>query len=514
MIIRGILDRSLSNQLCIRGFATIKQIARISKPDYSYQRDLYDEQEGIVKKFLENEKYLFFPEVILSYKFKHIGDSNNNPLRKVKDFERESKSIVAKSNYDTTRLSIKKSIYPSSDTRGNVSMQVVEMELNDVVLASLIEANNHPFHRIDGNHRLTVAANSDSPVVENMTIPFCIIIGEEYFNTSRQKIETTDSKFFEKSIRVYFHNINTKSLPLTSEQNLRVMIDDIENFKNEEIDTIFPKSGISIREFLDRVDPKIFTGLVDVLDDNLRNVLNAIFKLIANLLKQDKEYVNEVVEAFKTVDQLYLKDKRFRERSNEGLFIALIYYYAKNQKQYSKFINWVLNNHLFEIPEIRAESVINIYDKIYEKKVFRLFVAMPYYSHSEINEYNKLYKEICLFVSNKANVELELIPIMRFRGKSQRIDQRLLDKIKECDIFIADITGNNINVIFEIGFAESRDIPMILLKNEDDKDTIVPFDMDKLQYLPYPNKGYYNDIKQKVIGNLTEILAKEFNVIF
>ena len=131
-----------------------------------------------------------------------------------------------------------------------------------------------------------------------------------------------------------------------------------------------------------------------------------------------------------------------------------------------------------------------------------------------MNEYNKLYKEICIDVSKKANVELELIPIMRFRGKSQRIDQRLLNKIKECDIFIADISGNNINVIFEIGYAESMDLPMILLKNEKD-DSIVPFDMDKLQYLPYPDKGYYNDIKSKVSGNLSQILKENpFNLIF
>lgn len=137
---------------------------------------------------------------------------------------------------------------------------------------------------------------------------------------------------------------------------------------------------------------------------------------------------------------------------------------------------------------------------------------MPYYSHQEITEYNKLYREICSDVSKKVNVQLELIPIMRFRGKSQRIDQRLLNLIKESDIFIADITGNNINVIFEIGFAESSSLPMILLKNEADKDTFVPFDMDKLQYLPYPDKGYYNDIKLKVTGNLIEILKRDFNI--
>lgn len=524
MILRGILDRSLSNQLCIRGFASIKALARISKADYSYQRDLYGDQEDIVKKFLENETYLFFPEVILSYKFKHKGDSTTNPLRKVKDFEREGKTLKAKSNIDQTSISLKKLDYSASDTRGTESLQAVELEFDDTNLNLLIASNNHPLHRIDGNHRLTVAENSNSPIVNSMTIPFCIILGDEYYGKDNKVIDNDDSKAFEKSIRVYFHNINTKTLPLSSEQNLKVLIDEGSNFSIEELEKIFPISGIQIREFVKKVDINIFSGIQSILENNLRNVLNTIFKLIANTINENTSFVEEVLEAFKAIEQLYITDGRFKNNENESLFISLVYFYVKDKAQFEHYLRWVTNNHLFEVEEERAESIvntyrkaesiINIYNKIYEKKTYKIFVAMPYWSHAEINEFNKLYKEICSDVSRKANVHVELIPIMRFKGKSQRIDQRLLDKIKECDIFIADITGNNINVIFEIGYAECRELPMILLKNETDEKTIVPFDMDKLQYLPYPNKGYYNDIKKKVSGNLIEILKRDFNLIF
>ena len=70
MIIRGILDSSLNGQLCIRGFAPIKELARISDADYNYQRNPIEGREDIID-FLDNENYLFFPEIILSYKFKH-----------------------------------------------------------------------------------------------------------------------------------------------------------------------------------------------------------------------------------------------------------------------------------------------------------------------------------------------------------------------------------------------------------------------------------------------------------
>ncbi len=514
MIIRGILDRSLSNQLCVRGFASIKQLARISKADYTYQRDLYDEQEEIVKRFLESERYLFFPEIILSYKFNYRGNSANSPFRNIKNFEREEKSIItAKSNMDGTRVSVKKSMYNASDTRGKLSLQMVELELNDEYLNQLIEQDDQPFHRIDGNHRLTVAENSNSPIVEGMTVPYCIILGEEYFDRNNNLITTDDSLEFEKSIRVYFHNINTKSLPLTSEQNLSVILDPNSQFNADEIESIFPISGFSTREFIDRVDPKLFSGLESILDDNVRSIANSVFLVVNEFIGKIQSVVSKVIEAFKTVDQLYIDNMKFKQNESRGLFIALIFYHVKDKKQYQSFVKWILSNHLFEITEVLPQSIIKIYDKLYEKKLFKMFVAMPYYGHATINDYNKLYKELCAEVSKKANVQVELIPIMRFRGKSQRIDQRLLDKIKECDVFVADITGNNINVIFEVGFAECAGIPMILLKNEDDE-IKSPFDMDKLQYLPYPTQGYYNEIKSKVSNNLIEILTRDYNIIF
>ena len=66
---------------------------------------------------------------------------------------------------------------------------------------------------------------------------------------------------------------------------------------------------------------------------------------------------------------------------------------------------------------------------------------------------------------NGDGIRYELIPIMRFRGAAQRIDRRLIEKITECDIFIADITGNNENVIFEIGLAEGNGKQMLLIRS-------------------------------------------------
>ena len=151
---------------------------------------------------------------------------------------------------------------------------------------------------------------------------------------------------------------------------------------------------------------------------------------------------------------------------------------------------------------------------------------MPYVSFKRVNDYNKLFREVLeVDIPKKVNAKIELIPIMRFKGSSQRIDQRLLKSIEECHVFIADITGINENVVFEIGVAQGLKRPTILIKANPDSDIRgifdeagldinkgIPFDMDKLQYIPYSLTGYYNDIKTIIKNNLPEILNKDYGI--
>ena len=66
MRLEGLLEESLGGFVCIRGYAPLGDLARISEADDSYQRNLIDEQREHIVHFLENKEYLFFPEVILS----------------------------------------------------------------------------------------------------------------------------------------------------------------------------------------------------------------------------------------------------------------------------------------------------------------------------------------------------------------------------------------------------------------------------------------------------------------
>src|SRR4051794_13177947 len=66
MILRGLMDTSLGGFLCVRGYATLGDLARVSYADMTYQRDLMKEHSETVVRFLRNKQDLFFPEVVLS----------------------------------------------------------------------------------------------------------------------------------------------------------------------------------------------------------------------------------------------------------------------------------------------------------------------------------------------------------------------------------------------------------------------------------------------------------------
>ena len=66
MILRGLMEQSLGGFVCIRGYAPLGELARVSHADLDYQRDLIKTHRETVIRFLRNRKNLFFPEVILS----------------------------------------------------------------------------------------------------------------------------------------------------------------------------------------------------------------------------------------------------------------------------------------------------------------------------------------------------------------------------------------------------------------------------------------------------------------
>ena len=484
MIIRGILDNSLSGQLCIRGFAPIKELAKISQADFSYQRNPIEGREDIIT-FLETETYLFFPEIILSYKIRHdsVKKSNERPLKVILSGNKY------KSNKDNVKINIRKIFNTSTDE----GVKIIELIIPDEHI------NTKPFHRIDGNHRLLAAEKSTADKVNRMVAPFCIILGEEFYNGD-SLIENQDTKTFDKATKIFFHNINTKTIPLTSEENLRVIIDDKNNFPDTELEIILGKSGIKTRELMDKIKADYLTGINHIISNKYRTYCIKIFNVLLENSNETNCIVDDVLEALKCIDVLYLENEQLKDNSSFGLLTAFLYYKVTDKtSKFEFFKNWVIKNHIFDIKEIKAESIIKIFDKIVEQEI-KVFVAMPYFQGDPkiVEEYNTIYGNVINEISRAYGVKISLYPIMQNEGETQDQIQDIINKIQDCHIFIADISDNNANVLYETGWARALKKPTLLFR---EKSSASPKS-------DYANDTYHNYEKSCLNISLSEIARK------
>lgn len=122
------------------------------------------------------------------------------------------------------------------------------------------------------------------------------------------------------------------------------------------------------------------------------------------------------------------------------------------------------------------------------------FVVMPFSPLYQI-EYENIIKPT-----------LEELNIKCIRGDEIYSKQRIMDdiweSIKSCRFVIAELTGKNPNVLYEIGLAHALGKPVIILtRNGDD----VPFDLKDLRYLFYDvNDPFWGNNLRKGLKNLIQ----------
>lgn len=519
MVLRGILDRSLSSQLCIRGFAPIKELARISKADYQYQRNPNYLQEKEISTFLDEEEYLFFPEVILSYQIKYDttlkgADKSLTPIQKI---ETEHKFV---SNVDKTQFKVKTQKHNDHpDIRNKSELRIVDFILDDAILATQIEKNKHPLHRVDGNHRLKAAESATSVKVEKMVVPFCIILNEyiirEKTNTdgSIEKIIESKGEKFEKTV---FHNINTKTIPLTSEENLRVILDDKKNFPDDDLKERFGWEYLATRKVFNNMPKK--TEDIERAYPYLGKKFNAsprtFSKQIINLLKNHKKItqknfsVEKIQQALQYVNQLFGNHTELQGKACIGIVVCAIYLQIANENL-NLFINWLIENKMTTLDKIEPNSLIEIYEKIKESKSKQIFISMQFDKESK-PRYEAI-KEAVKEVNNRHNLEIKLreIRIDEFnQGHSYKIDDQILKLIDDSGLLIADLTSKNINVYHELGFLmglnqgkNKGQKNFILLEDNKLDNSNVGFNIRAFQQLRFNDTL---DLKNKLINSLEE----------
>lgn len=74
MILSGILHTSLGGFTVIRGVAPLGELARCSRFDPAYQRNLIETHRSEIEQFLADRQFLFFPEVVLSAALAYVSN--------------------------------------------------------------------------------------------------------------------------------------------------------------------------------------------------------------------------------------------------------------------------------------------------------------------------------------------------------------------------------------------------------------------------------------------------------
>lgn len=143
MKLKGILDFSLGNFLCLRGFAPMGELYDFSEPDESIQRDLLTDHRDEMVAFLRQGEFLFFPEVILSTTLCYDAETSES-VEKLYQAVRGTGGFQSASFGDT---------YSAQ----RVAARGERRSVSALRTATLTTAKGfqHKFQRIDGNHRLS-----------------------------------------------------------------------------------------------------------------------------------------------------------------------------------------------------------------------------------------------------------------------------------------------------------------------------------------------------------------------
>ncbi len=108
-----------------------------------------------------------------------------------------------------------------------------------------------------------------------------------------------------------------------------------------------------------------------------------------------------------------------------------------------------------------------------------------------------------------ASLEDELgIPVQVFRAdeitKPGRVSQQILEAIREADAVIADVTGNDPNVMYELGFAHAANRPVVMISQQLSG---TPFDLSDTPRVVYDRSRLVNDLAPRLTAALTKIFA-------
>lgn len=498
IVLKGLLRNVLGNYSCIRGYARLGDLAKISETDASFQRDINEKHKQEITEYYQGIDNIFFSEIILGLNL----DSNIMNFHHVSQMDTNGEKILIKNNNKKAAIRLKTN-KGMNEANLYQDLRYVTLELDD----SYIEQQK-PFIRIDGNHRLQATQGLSDHKLD-MVCPFCIII----FSTKADVNSEGDSNNVDDTDKVQqsiiFHNINSKGVSLTSEETLTGIFEVSEkNYSSDDLAKNMGWEYVLAKKIFKELSFEHLPDIEKVFESRERSTLVDIIKFLYDkgLILSTEKNMPMFKNCMTVANSIYSDSPELGK--NKAIFISLFYYLYReidkgldvssdvSKKKAKAFVKWLIHNHMCKAELTHPKEVVEIYDSIHSNEV-KIFMAMTYYDDSIVAEYNEALDSVVKKIKdNNPQINLKNYSIMNNHSPTHNIVVDIFEKIDSCGIFIADITDNNSNVLYEYGYAKGKEKPCILLINDLKKTQ--PVKSDYISDLYFKFDGHTIDLKNKL----------------
>lgn len=147
---------------------------------------------------------------------------------------------------------------------------------------------------------------------------------------------------------------------------------------------------------------------------------------------------------------------------NLAVIGALSYYKLTDPHKYQRFLKWVQENSITQIPNVHMHDMIQIFDKVYENIPKSVFMSMQF--SPETADTYQTVKDVRDILKRENGIDFKLIKVDEHEdGYSDEIYHRINDGISESALVIADLSYGNKNVHHEIGYAQGLKKKVLML---------------------------------------------------
>lgn len=499
----GIFSESFGGTCTIRGYARYEEIVELSYPHPGYQRPAEDPHIDEISSFITSGSNSFSPEVVLAYTAKY-------------DYYKEGASSEVNAILD-----IRTGKGFASNIDGTIFKKVRALDNGLLYTISIPEKKyekleDRPFRRVDGNHRLKAIEKlvASGQMKSSYLIPFCLILFADNASLKDEK--------------VIFHNINSKAVPIKSEQLFASILTTTGtslDFSDKELAENFGSQYLLARKILynsplvvrklhcvDWIKPSIMTTLVDLID-------------YVETKDASKIDTPEKIEAFsnsisKALGHAKVKDGQTLIISSGLFFLLVLLYYQieldfldtehTKERYKNNLIVWadkyqmtIAQKDIESNAAVNADCICSIFDKYTTSERFTVFISRCFNSNFDENE-NAIRRAIKA-VNEEKDVKITAIRVDQHgEGATGQISDRVMRDIERSGLIIADLSSGKLNIPHEIGYAMGLHKDLLLVHNGTSEDATAHTPSNICMYEQIRVNGSYQELENRVKASLID----------